>query len=131
MLVIDDEPAIRFALRGYFTPRGFDVALASDFAGAALLLGSRRFDLLIADLRLSSSDDEAGLRVVSHARRVAPTTRIIVLTAYGTADSQRRALAEGASAFLHKPTPLSELAQTVLSILAEHEPRERTERVKE
>jgi DNA-binding NtrC family response regulator len=123
ILVVDDEPTIRFAMQEYFTAREFEVALADDAATAVTLLGRRSFAVLIADLRLGITDD--GLHVVAHARRVAPATRIIVLTAYGNAELQRRATALGVSAFLHKPTPLAELAQVVLALLADDEARDR------
>jgi CheY-like chemotaxis protein len=49
--------------------------------------------------------------------RQIPHARIIVLTAYGTAEMEEEALRCGADAFLRKPKPLSHVAQVIQGLI--------------
>jgi ActR/RegA family two-component response regulator len=49
-----------------------------------------------------------------------PETRIIVLTAYGSADVEATAQTSGADAFLHKPKPLAEVARIVFELTGQN-----------
>jgi DNA-binding response OmpR family regulator len=117
MLIVDDEPVIRFALQSYFTAQGFDVACAADREEALSLVAANDYDILIADLRLSGTSSEEGLDVIRAARAHNATTRIILLTAYRTSAVDENAHAFGADVLLQKPKPLPELAQTVMALL--------------
>ena len=111
LLLVEDRPAISFALSDYFRIRGWDVECAASPAEAEAALGRRRFTLLIADLSLSEPGSTDGLEVTRRVRREWPEIRTIILTAYGTAETERIARRIGVDAFLHKPAPLAELAR--------------------
>jgi DNA-binding response OmpR family regulator len=111
LLVVDDRPTIGFALTDYFTVRGWEVEWAASLAEAEAILEHRRFTVLIADLSLSQPGSIDGLELTRRVRRESPQTRTIILTAYGTAETERMAQAIGVDAFLHKPAPLGELAR--------------------
>jgi two-component system response regulator PilR (NtrC family) len=111
MLVVDDRPTITFALSDYFRTRGWDVECAANVAEAEAILERRRFTVLIADLSLSVPGSTDGLELTRRVRREWPRTRTIILTAYGTPETERMARRLGVDAFLHKPAPLAELAR--------------------
>ena len=117
ILVVDDEEPILFALREYFTALGYDVDAAREATEAESFLASAQYDLVIADLRLCGSQGAQGLEVLTSARKHAPNTRTILLTAYGSPEVEREARHRGVDAFLHKPKPLPEVARIVVGLL--------------
>ena len=117
LLVIDDEEPILFAMQEYLTALGFEVDGASEAEEAEALLAHVRYELVIADLRLSGIRPTEGLRIVAFARERCPWARLVVLTAYGSPEVEDEAYRLGADRFLHKPMPLPELAQIVFGLL--------------
>jgi CheY-like chemotaxis protein len=117
MLVVDDERVIRFALQSYFGEQGVSVDCAAERDEALALIAMTTYDVVIADLRLSGTSSEEGLDVIRAARAQSEATRVILLTAYRTADVDEQARALGVDLLLHKPKPLSQLAQAVFALL--------------
>ncbi len=113
MLVVDDEPAIIFALSEYLTVRGYEVDSALGLLDAEALLGvdTDRYRVLVTDLSLGGRGGTEGLELAALVRREHPRTRTVILTAYGSAEVEAAAQRLGVDAFLHKPTPLGEIAQ--------------------
>jgi DNA-binding response OmpR family regulator len=111
LLVVEDRATISFALTDYFRIRGWEVECAANVAEAEAVLARRRFALLIADLSLSEPGSTDGLELARRVRHDWPLTRTIILTAYGTLETERTARLIGVDAFLHKPAPLAELAR--------------------
>ena len=113
MLVVEDEPAVRAALKKYFTSDGFHVDCARELEEAEAMIATSRYALVIADLRLSYSYGVEGLGILRFVRQHSRGTRVIILTAWATPDVQQRAELLGADAFLRKPVLLPEIAETV------------------
>ena len=113
VLVVDDEPAIIFALSEYLTVRGYEVDSALGLLDAEALLGvdADRYGVLVTDLSLGGRGGTEGLELAALVRREHPRTRTVILTAYGSAEVEAAAQRLGVDAFLHKPTPLGEIAQ--------------------
>jgi DNA-binding response OmpR family regulator len=117
ILIVDDEDLIVLAMRRYFERLGYvvDSALALDEAQA--LLAANRYDLVIADLRLTGVGGVEGLEIVSDAHRSSATTRVVLLSAYGTPEVERESYNRGADAFLHKPKAMMEIASIAKTLL--------------
>jgi len=124
ILLVDDEESIVRAMTDYLETYEWVVDSASDFDSARSMLDSHRYAVVIADLRLSPQEAIAGLDVIGHVRKVAPETKTILLTAYGSAHVEEEARRLGVDAFLQKPKPLAELARTVFRVLGVEQPRE-------
>ena len=110
MLVLDDEESILMALSDYFR-KDYQVDTASHRKDAENLINKEDYSIAIVDLSLSNEPDQNGLDFICHMRKRSPSTKIIVLTAYGTTESEKKAYNLGVSHFLNKPVPLSELAK--------------------
>ena len=117
LLLVEDRPIISFALSDYSRARGWEVECAANVAEAEAVLESRDFTVMIADLSLSEPGSTDGLELTRRVRAEWPRTRTIILTAYGTAETERIARRIGVDAFIHKPAPLAELAR-VAQVLA-------------
>lgn len=117
LLIVDDEEAICFSMSEYFSLHGYKVDTARDMEEAETLLGSSEYKVVIQDLRLSLTNNSDGLEMIRTIREHNPQTRIIVLTAYGSAEVEDEARRCGADAFLRKPKPLSQVAQVVQGLI--------------
>ena len=117
LLVVDDEEAICFSMSEYFSMHGYKVDTASELEEAEKLLEASDYKVVIQDLRLSLTSSSDGLEMIRSIREHNPQTRIIVLTAYGSAEVEDEARRCGADAFLRKPKPLSQVAQIVQGLI--------------
>jgi ActR/RegA family two-component response regulator len=117
ILVVDDEYPIRFAFGRYFTAVGFRVDQAAGREEAEALLVANQYSILIVDLRLSDTNEQEGLELISSVRMHSLHTRIITLTAFGSVKIEREAYKRGADLFLSKPQSLPELHSIISSIL--------------
>jgi len=110
LLVVDDEEAILFALERYFKRIGYAVDCARELEEAEALANCTEYAVVIADLSLSDSGTE-GLEILRYLRWNCPKARVILLTAHGSTAVEREAYRRGASALLHKPKPLADIAR--------------------
>ena len=117
LLVVDDEEAICFSMSEYFSLHGYKVDTAREMEEAEKLLDESDYKVVIQDLRLSLTSHSDGLDMIRTIREHNPQTRIIVLTAYGSAEVEDEARRCGADAFLRKPKPLSQVAQVVQGLI--------------
>ena len=116
LLVVDDEESICFSMSEYFSQHGFEVDTAKEIEEAEHLVRSKKYEVIIQDLRLGSSDQD-GQQVVKLVRDLSPETRIVVLTAYGSIEVETETMKNGADAFLRKPKPLSQVAQVIQGLI--------------
>jgi DNA-binding response OmpR family regulator len=123
ILMVDDKVTLCFAMREYLKLYDYQVDCAHNVEDAVTRLNDFHYPIMIADLDLGGTHDLDGFKVIKMARERRPKTRIIVLTAYGSAEVESAARDLGVSAFLHKPNPLSELARIVFE-LAGDEPKD-------
>lgn len=119
ILIVEDEESILLAMSDYLGNLGYQVHEARVLEEAERLLSAHEFAAVISDLRLTGSGANEGLELASKIAQQWPGTETILLSAYGSAEVERAARAQGVAAFLHKPKPLAELAQIVFSVLSE------------
>jgi two-component system response regulator AtoC len=111
VLVVDDEPLIRWSVSETLSDCGYLVVETGDACGArAAVAGSAAFDVVLLDYRLPDSDD---LRLLSSIRRATPATQVIMMTAFGNQDMIRGALELGAYRVINKPFELRAIAALV------------------
>jgi DNA-binding response OmpR family regulator len=78
ILVVDDEPAIRFTLQRVLERSGYVVTIAADGAEAENVLQRDAFDLIVADIRMPGI---SGLELARRARDIQPAAAVLLLTA--------------------------------------------------
>jgi len=123
LLVVDDEESICFSMSDYFAHHGYAVDTAREIEEAEKFIETNNYKVIIQDLRLGIDKKTDGLEIIRSAHKRHPETRIIVLTAYGSAEMEDEARRCGADAFLRKPKPLSQVAQVVQGLI-ESPPRQ-------
>ena len=112
VLIVDDEPLIRWSLAETLTDRGYIVTEAADAAATRLAIADTadRPDVVLLDYRLPDSNDLGLLRTIRHD---APDTQVILMTAHGTPEMAKAALELGAYRVVSKPFAVQELAALV------------------
>jgi diguanylate cyclase (GGDEF)-like protein len=103
VLVVDDAPTIRYALKAVLTAHGFEVEAAGDGLEALEKLGpGHTFDVVITDLQMPGVDGNSLVSRLQGSAELAALP-IVILTASEEAQDQIRNLDAGASVFLTKP----------------------------
>jgi DNA-binding NtrC family response regulator len=111
VLVVDDEPLIRWAVTEMLSDLGYQVVEACDARSAiSAVAESAPFEVVLLDVRLPDSDD---LVLLARLRSLIPSARIILMTAHGTGELSERALDLGAFTVVSKPFELTELAALI------------------
>ena len=107
ILVVDDEPLIRWSLAETLSSEGHEVEEAGSAKQtlAALSAGSTP-DVILLDFRMPDSKD---LTLLQTVRRVRPETAVIMMTAFGTDEMIEDAERLGAYRVLNKPIDMMEL----------------------
>jgi two-component system, NtrC family, response regulator PilR len=113
VLIVDDEPLIRWSLAETLTDSGHSVSEAGDGEATVRLLtdADRPFDVVLLDYRLPDSND---LDLLATIRRIAPQSAVIMMTAFGTPDVATGALQLGAYRIVSKPFEVHEMADLVV-----------------
>ncbi|HZZ85953.1 MAG TPA: sigma-54 dependent transcriptional regulator [Anaeromyxobacteraceae bacterium] len=106
LLVVDDEPGVRFALERFLSAHGFEVALAASFEEALESLKSAPPDLAVVDNQLGPV---SAVEELQRLRAVDADVPLIVLTGHGSIDLAVRAIKNGAEHFFTKPVELPAL----------------------
>jgi DNA-binding NtrC family response regulator len=114
VLIVDDEPGIRFGMRDYLEAEGFEVEEADTAAGAERLVRESRPDAVVLDHMLP---DGTALDLLPRLKEADPSLPVVVLTGHATIDLAVRAVKEGADQFLAKPVELAALALMLQRLL--------------
>ena len=114
VMVVDDEPGIRTALRANFLRHGWRVETASGVREAIRNLEECEFDLVVTDMRMP---DGSGMEVMRAARRSSPETAVILLTAYGSVPDAVIAMRDGALDYVTKPISFDQLQATAAQVM--------------
>ena len=110
ILVVDDEKNQREILETILSGEGYDITTASSGEAAMKFVESRRFDLVLTDLKMTGM---SGLDLLKELTNFDKSIIVILLTAHGSVDSAVDALRLGAFDYLQKPYDSEKLLETV------------------
>jgi len=119
ILVVDDEPGMRKSLAIMLRRDGHQVTETASVAEAIGRLKGEAYQLVIADLMM---EPLSGLDLLSLVREHRPDCPVIIVTAFGSPESRRQAIGRGATAFLEKPIPVTEMLDHVRTALGSADP---------
>ena len=114
--VVDDERIVCIRLQALLEKAGFAVEIFMDGGKALKRLSEKKFDIVITDIKMGQPD---GIELLRYTRAHYPSTKVIVITGFATAETARQAMKGGAVDFIAKPFRLSQLKDLVLEIAEE------------
>jgi CheY-like chemotaxis protein len=107
ILVVDDEPDVEVLFRQQFRRDLRSDRFTMEFAQSAPAAlqhitdaGDRSLILILSDINMPGM---SGLELLPKAKALRPDVPVIMITAYGDAETRRRALENGADALVTKP----------------------------
>ncbi len=106
ILVVDDEPNARSALRAILAEEGYEVAEAGDGEEALAALPGFAPDVVLLDVRMPKLD---GLSMLEQAKASGSEATFVMMTAHGAVKDAVIALKAGAEDYLQKPLELDEV----------------------
>jgi two-component system response regulator (stage 0 sporulation protein F) len=115
ILLIEDESLIRSSLARALRKDEIVIAEATNGHEAREKLGKEGCDLAIVDLYLE--DGMHGLDLIAEIRRQVPQVKIIVITAFGSAEVKEAALKKGVDRFYDKPFEIENIRNAVNELL--------------
>ena len=118
ILVVEDEQAIRIALKGLLKREGYEVELAESGEVATAALRENDYDLVLTDLALGRG--LSGMDVLKTAKEGRPETAVIMITAHGNEKIAVEAMKAGADDYVPKPFDNDELRVVVARALDRH-----------
>lgn len=116
ILVVDDSPSLRMAVRVALTGAGYSVTEASDGVDGLSKANASRFNLIITDLNMPNMD---GLTMIRELRR-SPSNAgvpIVFLTTESDDGIKQQAKAAGATGWLVKPFDADQLVRIARKVL--------------
>jgi CheY-like chemotaxis protein len=117
VLVIDDEPDVRWLIRMSLERAGHEVIDAEDGLRGVALAQRQRPQIIVLDLMMPVMDGYAVLDALAKDERTA-SVPVLVLSARAIPDEAERALGAGARRFLEKPFDPDVLAGELNTLLA-------------
>jgi len=124
ILIIDDDPSLRSALKTSLSASGFDVEEAADGPQGLALLRQQPFDLVLLDINMPGM---SGFEVCERIRTSDSHTGVVMVTVRDAENDKVKALDMGADDFITKPFRLRELVARLRAVLrrtrGENEPK--------
>jgi CheY-like chemotaxis protein len=113
VLIADDAPAMRVALRGLLEDYGLPViGEAADGLQAVTLAEQLQPDIIVMDVRMPGLD---GLQATTRITGAHPTIRVVVYSVFDSDETQHAARHAGAAAFVAKHAPPDQVPAAVLA----------------
>ena len=110
ILIIDDEQAIRKALREILEYESFAITEAEDGPTALKILEKETFDVIFCDIKMPRMD---GMEALSKLKEKGIETPVIMITGHGNVETAVEALKKGAYDFIQKPLDLNRILVSV------------------
>jgi DNA-binding response OmpR family regulator len=115
ILIVDDETDLADSCARILGDAGFECLVAYDIDDALSLFDSRQVALVLSDIKFPQGD---GFELSRHVRRTSPTTPVILMTGYDSAQREKEARLAGAMGYLRKPFSNARLVATIRSLLS-------------
>lgn len=106
ILIVDDNEVLRVQLSRAFKRRGYHPHTARDYDEAASVARELRPDLAVIDLRMPG---KSGLDLLIELKRISNSTRVVVLTGFGSISTAVDAMRLGAANYVSKPADADDI----------------------
>lgn len=116
ILVIDDEPTIRFLLKEVITDWGYEIAETSRAVRGIEMIKQGGIDLVLLDIQLPQMN---GLEAIQKIREIDEELPVFILTAFHNLKDVVNMLDVSVQEFIQKPFDIDELHEKIKTVLEE------------
>ncbi|MGM0441523.1 MAG: response regulator [Elusimicrobiota bacterium] len=106
ILVVDDSKDAREGMTSFLNSEDFNVDQAENGEKGIELLKKNKYNIVVTDLKM---EEVGGIQVLKKAKEIQPDIEVIVVTAYGSAESAVDAMKHGAYDYILKPLNMDQL----------------------
>jgi len=110
IMVLDDEPIVCKRLKPALEKLGYAVDTFTQSPEAMHQIQRISYDIIITDLKMKEID---GMQFLSEAKKLHPTTEVIVITGFATMETAKQSLQKGVFDFIAKPFKMGEIQEVV------------------
>lgn len=114
ILIVDDDAALLSVLQNSFREENYQVTVSSNGLDAIEKCKANAYDLIITDIMMPGA---TGLEVLSAAKKINPSTLVILITGFASLETAVKAIREGAYDYITKPFRLEEIKIAVKNAL--------------
>ena len=131
ILVVDDDPDVLVAARLLLKQQGYQVRTETDPQAIPPILKQDAPAVVLLDMNFTqeATSGQEGFYWLQQISELAPTTVVLLITAYGDVEMAVRAIKEGAVDFVLKPWQNEKLLATLSAALALHRSRREAHRL--
>lgn len=115
ILVVDDQESMREMLSELLQMMGYETRAVEGGEQALQSLQEAATDLVITDLNMPGMD---GMELMKRIKTLHPGLPVIIITGYGTFNTERQVLSSGADGYIPKPCTINRVQETVNQALA-------------
>jgi CheY-like chemotaxis protein len=118
VLIVDDEETLTWSLAKSLSSdrETYEVTTANDGDTALSIIEGQPFDVVVLDIRMPGMN---GLDVLLKIKEIRPSTKVIMMTAYGSGDIREKAKARGSFFYIEKPFEIDQMRSLILKALNE------------
>jgi DNA-binding NtrC family response regulator len=110
ILVVDDDIGMTETLADILDDMGYDVAVAGDGYRAIEMIGERAYDIVLMDIKMPGIN---GVETFKEVKRISPSTKVIMMTAYAVENLIKAALEEGCYGIIYKPLDIDKVMDLI------------------
>ena len=110
LLIVDDEMIVRESLGNWLKEEGYDVDTADSGLAALENMKSKKYDLVVADVKMPGMD---GIQLLEKCKKWDPDLQVLVMTAYASVDTAVQAMKQGAFDYIVKPFDPENVTQII------------------
>ncbi len=118
VLIVDDDPSVREAVRLNLQYDGYEILEAANGADGLALAERQRPDVMLLDIKMPGLD---GFEVLQRLRAADLGVPVIVVSGHGNVETAVAAVRQGAYDFMEKPIDRNRLLVTIANCLSHHE----------
>ena len=115
VLIVDDETNLLVLLDSVLSKEGFHVRTANNALDALEFFDHGPFSIAILDIKMFPV---GGVTLLAEIKKKSPSTEVVMITAYPTADTRNECLRIGAADYLTKPLNIQALMTVVRNLAA-------------
>lgn len=110
ILIVDDDPGMTETMADILDDMGYNVGVAGDGYKAIEMARGSAYDVALIDVKMPGIN---GVETFKEVKRISPSTKSILMTAYSVEDLLKEALGEGAYGIIYKPLDIDRVVDII------------------